>query len=480
MTAAAALWLGVFPLLHGGTYARLTLDKWIIFLILTGVTLLCFLADLFLRRLSRPRLLPLLAAAGLLLWTVLSCLLSPYSPDLWWIGTSSRREGLAAQLCYLALFFLFSCSRVRLRPVLYAAVAGVAAFLVIVLLQRAGGNPFGLYPAGRSYATNYEFQGTVGNIDVGVGYLLILSGLFLPPVLRGAKAFFSAWHGTPGRSFSFRAAEGRSFSFRPSGAGTGGPSVENTPGVPVLTPWEKADFWVSLSGLLICICLILTMGVQFGFLTLLALAVAAVLFLLPKKYRLPLLIFLIIAALLVVWFWPGQSGGLWELHEILHGRLQLSFGSNRVAVWTYSLSLAGEDRLFLGSGSDTFALRFNQYIKEKDLVIPVSQGKTLLPHYFDTPHCDYLAQLLNHGLPALLLFLALILFTLFPGKKHSFSPDALSWRAAVFCYAVQAIFVFSVCIIAPMFWVVLGAGASASGESASGAFVIANKNAISD
>ena len=42
------------------------------------------------------------------LWTVLSCLLSPYPGAPWWTGTG-RREGLASQLCYLGLFFLFSC-----------------------------------------------------------------------------------------------------------------------------------------------------------------------------------------------------------------------------------------------------------------------------------------------------------------------------------------------------------------------------------
>ena len=50
MTICACLWLGLFPLLQRGTYATLTHDKWIIMLILTGVTLICFLVDLILRR----------------------------------------------------------------------------------------------------------------------------------------------------------------------------------------------------------------------------------------------------------------------------------------------------------------------------------------------------------------------------------------------------------------------------------------------
>ena len=54
MTVSACLWLGLFPLLQGGTYAHLTYDKWIIMLLLTGITLACFVIDtVILRRLPR-------------------------------------------------------------------------------------------------------------------------------------------------------------------------------------------------------------------------------------------------------------------------------------------------------------------------------------------------------------------------------------------------------------------------------------------
>ena len=45
MTFSACLWLGVFPLLQGGTYSRITHDKWVIMLVLTCFTFLCFLFD---------------------------------------------------------------------------------------------------------------------------------------------------------------------------------------------------------------------------------------------------------------------------------------------------------------------------------------------------------------------------------------------------------------------------------------------------
>ena len=186
-----------------------------------------------------------------------------------------------------------------------------------------------------------------------------------------------------------------------------------------------------------------TKGIKF----LAVLAVISAVFLLPKKWRWPALALLLVFALVIVWFWPGTGGGIWELHEILHGRSHLSFGSNRIAVWKYSLRLAPE-RLLTGGGSDTFVLRFNQYLHDTGYIIPERQGQTLLPHYFDNPHNEYIAQLMNHGLPAMLLLILLM--------REACSPVLTPYSAAVLCYAVQAFFSFPVCLVAPMFWSLLG------------------------
>ena len=403
MTVSACLWLGLFPLLQFGTYRTMTRDKWTLMLILSGVTLICFLADLCCRRIARPRLLPLLAGTGLLLWIVLSCLLSPYPHTSWWIG-SGRREGLATQLCYIGLFFLFSFSQIPRKPVLYAAAAGVFSFLVIVLLQRSGGNPFGLYPEHYSYSVEPMFQGTIGHVDMCAGYLLILSGLFLP-------AFTEALH-----------------------------SLRESVRIPQLF-----HVCLFLSAFAACAFLLFTIDVQLGVLTFFILIVWTFLRFLPEKVRLPLLILLLIIALLVVWFWPGQSGSVWELHEILHGRPQLSFGSWRIGVWTYSLALLRENgRLLLGTGADTFALRFNTFLNNYYIEHPEAEH---LIEYYDNPHSEYLALIMNCGIPALLCFLVLVLSGCF---------GLPAWRDGVLCYGFQALLSFSVCLVAPMFWVVLG------------------------
>ena len=424
MTPAACLWLGLFPLLQGFTYARITLDKWLIMLALCGVTLGCFCFDAV-RRLRRQdgrsfsslcpetQRLPLILGGLLLLWIVLSCLLSPYGADVWWLGASVRREGLATQLCYLFLFICFALSRVDLKPLLFSAAAGVALFFAVVILQRLGGNPLGLYPEGRSYALHPEFQGTIGNIDMDTGYLCLMSGLFL--------------HGGIRMFLSFRQARTRS---------------------------SLAAFACCAAGLAVSVYLILTMDVQFGLIALSVLAVFSLLRLLPERWRLAALVLLLVLVLAVVWFWPGTGGGVRELHEILHGRARLSFGSNRLAVWLYSLRLARE-RLLTGSGPDTFVLRFNRYLQDNGLVIPDEQDGIPLPNYFDTPHNEYIAQLLNHGLPAMILLVALLAAAVMR-RRAAFFPLLTPCSAAVLCYAVQAFFSFSVCLVAPMFWVVLG------------------------
>lgn len=441
MTVSACLWLGLFPLLQGGTYAHITYDKWNIMQILVGVSVLCFAADLlcmyiaqrkgpgtpltaFLSPLEQFRTsLPLFLASSLLFWTILSCRLSTYSPNFWWLGETSRYEALASQLCYFILFVFFFFSRISLKPVLLSAAGGLLVFFVIVLLQRGNGNPLGLYPSGRSYAQNPEFQGTIGNIDMGTGYLLLLCGLFLYSILRLL------------------------FSFEDSGV-TFRTNVKNLPprSLPLLIIYTVA-FAVS-------VYLIITMDVQFGVLSLAVLFLFTLLRFIPKKWRLPVLIFLVIFVLAVVWFWPGQEGGIWELHEILHGRPRLSFGSNRVAAWVFSLRMAGENPVF-GGGSGTFNWRFNQYLADHYLTIPKEQDGKALPDYFDNPHNEYVQQLTDHGIPGLLLFASILLLAVLR-RRDRLLPLLTPCSAAVLCYIVQAFFSFSVCIVAPMFWILLG------------------------
>lgn len=409
MTAAACCWLGLFPLLHFGSYHTITEDKLTLMWILGGITLACFLLDARARRLSFPGWLPLLAGGGLLGWMIVSSLLSPYPATVWWPG-SGRHEGLSTQLGYLGLFFLFSFSRVRRGPVLMSAAGGLAVFLAVVLLQRGGGNPFGLYPEEFSFDNASYFQGTIGNVDMCSGYLVIVCGIFLSALVDAVR-----------RLVLPREAEGE----------TRGKAALAACGI--------------LAVLAMDAFLLITMDVQSGLLALAVLLVWTPLCFLPKKARIPCLLLVLAAVLVFVWLGLVPSGPAYELHEILHGRVQPSFGSGRVEVWLLSLRmLRADSRLWTGSGADTFSIRFNTYLRGYYAMHPEIKW---MDDTYDSPHCEYLALVINFGIPALLFHLVLLL-------AGCLGPAP--WHGSVLGYAVQAALSFSVCLVAPMFWVVLG------------------------
>ena len=73
----------------------------------------------------------------------------------------------------------------------------------------------------------------------------------------------------------------------------------------------------------------------------------------------------------------------------------------------------------------------------------------------DVAHNEYLNILFHQGLPALGCYLAMLAML---GWRwlHTRSAAAAILGAGVLCYAVQALFGFSMCPSAPFFWAVLG------------------------
>ena len=198
-TLPGVLALGVFPLAGAVSYSHITHDKWIAALILGAVCAALGLAAALLRR---PVLSPgLIAGLAFFGWTALSALLGS-EHDLLnadgvpvvWIG-AGRYEGLATFLAYAAVFLACAAGTPKRLPVQAAAAVGLAGFAAVVFLQYAEENPLGLFPPGHSTRTSYEFQGTIGNIDMVCAYLCLVTPLLLTPYLfdgRGAaRAVFA-------------------------------------------------------------------------------------------------------------------------------------------------------------------------------------------------------------------------------------------------------------------------------------------------
>ncbi len=205
------LWLCVFPLYQYGTYSSITHDKWQGMLILTGVTVLLTAADMLLRRREEKfqlntGVILLLVFAG---WMLFSALRSPFAnlqglQDLApvWIG-ARRYGGVVTRGCYCLIgLCLMRCRDVSVKVLSAAACVSLLLICITAALQYAGINVLGLYPKGRSVRTNYEFQSTIGNIDMNSGFLCLVIPLLLvrfvcggSPLLlipAGAGALFAA------------------------------------------------------------------------------------------------------------------------------------------------------------------------------------------------------------------------------------------------------------------------------------------------
>ena len=199
MLAMGVLCLGVFPLLllrnEGGlfdwslrySYSGFTQTKRDTAWLLGGVCSFGMLASLLLGAgrtvdWKHPGRLLVAACFG---WMALSMCFGSAHETLnssggltVWEG-ATRYEGMSTQLCYLALFMALSSCRPKVKWVAVGAAVGLAGYAVIVALQYLGMDPLDLYPGARSIYTNYEFQGTIGNIDMGIGYLCLVTPLLL-------------------------------------------------------------------------------------------------------------------------------------------------------------------------------------------------------------------------------------------------------------------------------------------------------------
>lgn len=151
-------------------------------LIFTMLTLLLTIPALFRR--EKRRKLPLMLMLLFLLWTGLSCFFGSHAGEMnvWGVPTvlwgSGRYEGFVTIACYGLIFLCLRRMDANVPALLTVCSAAVTGYLILVLLQYAGFNPLSLFPMGRSIRTNYEFQGTIGNIDlVSAWVCLLMPGL---------------------------------------------------------------------------------------------------------------------------------------------------------------------------------------------------------------------------------------------------------------------------------------------------------------
>ena len=407
-TLAAMLWVAVFPfwLLGESTplnalvsgevplwdaltcltmqdYSNITRAKWDGMLIFTMLTLLLTIPTLF-RREKRQKL-PLMLMLLFLLWTGLSCFFGSHAGEMnaWGVPTvlwgSGRYEGFVTIACYGLIFLCLRRMDANVPALLTVCSAAVTGYLVLVLLQYAGFNPLSLFPMGRSIRTNYEFQGTIGNIDLVSAWVCLLMPGLLGSFVLGQKHH---WLHLPGGLCAILLTL----------------LIDVQSGLIVLALTLLALICLALrqpeclARLLLMLGLTLLLfalrqalvlpwldgsadiefapGQVSAVCTLLGVVLVALSPLLmrhpprplPRKGLLALVcVGLLVVVILVVYLPMPEGGALWELHELLNGRAQDAFGSERIGVWRMTLEMTAQSPWF-GLSPDAFYAAFRDYL----------------------------------------------------------------------------------------------------------------------
>jgi len=142
---------------------------------------------------------------------------------------------------------------------------------------------------------------------------------------------------------------------------------------------------------------------------------------------------------------PG--GIVWQTREVIHGRINDSFGTGRVWIWRRGMRVI-LDRPVLGSGPDTFYYALSDFQDEAIELFGVR---------FDKAHNTFLQIAVCMGMPALLAYLVFLAGLLAPAlKAASNRPLLAAFCAAVLSYLIQSFFQIDTPIDKPILWAALG------------------------
>ena len=345
-----------------------------------------------------------LLALFYLLVTWLSALLSRYWP--YTVIGASRYEGALTISLYCISFILVSRYGRADRRLLMVFSVSALLFCIICVLQILGLNPLGLYPQDHSfYSTDVEgfFIGTIGNADLVSAFLCLCIPLLLIIIIR-----------------------------------------------------RRDDCrWLLLPLLLALLFILWRIQVLAGYIgvgmgCVIAVCIAGPFTPKQKKYLALILIGLLILLLALFYFmeWPDHQF-LYELHEVMHGNFDDSFGSRRLFIWRNVWSHV-PGRIITGHGPDTMVFDNFEYCAYYDEEL----GRFF--SYIDVAHNEYLNVIYHQGIFGLAAFIGLQICCLVIWLKMQRDDiAAASLGAAALCYSIQAFFSFSMCLTAPFFWIVL-------------------------
>ena len=416
-----------------------------------------------LARLTGSRICFLLYAA----WAALSAACSPY--DGVWLGLG-RYEGLLLIWLCTAVYWAVSAYGRWDDRLLVLLGAVVLLNAVLGLWQYAGGNPLGLFPEGMDFHDafvlyNGRFLGTLGNVDVLGGFLCLTVPLFYGAYLTGGYRMALLPLAAGGGLLALADVDAAFVGLAAAAALTL-PWYCRRPGwLPrVCTASGVLLLFLALGGMVYAdretaLCLRAGAGqwilaaLGAGLLALGRLAGRRERFSRPALKETPRRLWLALAVLAAlgagaVYLFPVSGGTLGEVHQILHGTVDPSFGSGRVRIWSEVVRLIGEAPL-LGGGPDTLVERmtftFTRYSQETGTVIEA---------VVDSAHNDFLNIAVNLGLPALGFYAAGLVCWL-RGVIRRRPAAAEIILPGVAAYLVQICLTVSTSGVILLFWILL-------------------------
>lgn len=145
----------------------------------------------------------------------------------------------------------------------------------------------------------------------------------------------------------------------------------------------------------------------------------------------------------------ATSGLMYDLYELVRGSLSDTAGHHRIGIWRNSLTMAKE-HLWLGTGTGTYATSFKAFAAEVGYSRYANRN-------LDFAHNEYVHYICTLGLSGLVCYLGFLGTAAFNTLRLlGKNPRLLVLGAAVFGYCVWVFFCFSVVIITPIFWMLLG------------------------
>ncbi len=471
----------VFPLIVDSSgFFHILECKWYAFLVISCTyivaVLLVFLYFLIFKKINyfkRKKISKIQWIAIIfLLINIVSSFISPYFKNHNLFIGVGRGEGLIMSSLYIITFLFISMfGSFKKRYLLYFSISSILVN-TIALLQYIGFNPFNMFQGGIG-THNVSFMTTIGNIDfISAIYTILLSVSMMSYILLDNKRYEKIIHiisiflgffilsiiDVQSGKLAFLATIGITLPFL------------------ISTNKKLSNVLIVVGTIMLSYCFNVFLNpqyhydlgklglyFQFNYIVILFIIVSLLLFYLARvlrkvKYDISnnkrvvktyylLVVIIGVIGLIGVYCINFKSGFLYEIHEILHGNLDDTFGTYRVFLWKRTISLIKEYPI-LGSGCDTFVLRFMaKYSKDVASIGPFTLN--------DTAANVYLTMIINLGIVGFVCYILFLIEQIKNGIKNMNDPSKVL-LIAMLCFMIQDFFNLTVVIVTPLFWCLMG------------------------